>query len=152
MLQLAIKSITNAEIERLELLREGPSYTVDTLKELKRRFGPETTLHLLIGADAALSFEQWKDWRRIIEWAEPAVMPRPPFPREALIEEFRGRFEADRAAYWIDRIVNVPYMDLSATDVRRQLETGGDLDGLLDPIVTGYIREHRLYGASSVST
>lgn len=152
MLQLAIKDVPNAEIERLELQREGPSYTVDTLEELSRRFGPETQLHLLIGADAALSFERWKDWQRILELAEPAVMPRPPYPREALMGEFRKRFEADQASFWIDRILDVPYMDLSATDVRRQLKTGGDLDCLLDPAVIEYIREHHLYGTSSVST
>ncbi len=136
----------NAEIDTLELDRDGPSYTVDTLKIMRARFGEGSKLHLLIGADQALSFDKWRNWPRLLQLAEPAVMPRPPWPREKLIEEFKGRFDAAQVDDWIARIVEVPYMDISATDVRLQLECGGDLTDLLDPAVIEYIQQHHLYG------
>lgn len=145
MLRLAVRGIREAEIDTQELDRPGPSYTVDTLTALHARFGPDVHLFLLIGADAALDFERWKDWRRILELAEPAVMPRPPHPRKQLIEAFRAQDDLERAAYWIAHIVEVPYLDISATDVRSRLESGGDLAGLLDLAVIEYIRAHGLY-------
>ena len=115
---------------------------------MRERFDADRRLHLLIGADAALSFERWKDWRRILEFAEPAVMPRPPWPREALVQQFRARFDTDLADYWIEHLIDVPYLDASATEVRTRMDAGADLRGLVDDQVATYIREHRLYSQS----
>ena len=107
MLRLAIGDVEHAEIDTLELDRAGPSFTVDTLTIMRERFGADRRMHLLIGADAALSFERWKDWRRILQLAEPAVMPRPPWPPEALVQDFRARFDDEMAGFWIAHVIDV---------------------------------------------
>ncbi|MCH7601131.1 MAG: nicotinate (nicotinamide) nucleotide adenylyltransferase [Planctomycetes bacterium] len=149
MLHLVVDAIPHAEIDTLELDREGPSYTVDTLVVLRQRYGEDSNLHLLIGADHLLTFTQWKDWQRILKLAEPVVMPRPPWPREKLIEEIHQRFDSAMAAFWIDRLVDVPYLEVSATDVRDKITTNQDLIGTLDKRVIDYIRRHDLYAPDS---
>ncbi len=145
MLRLATRDVEHAEIDTLELDRAGPSFTVDTLTIMRERFGAERRLHRLIGADAAISFERWKDWRRILELAEPAVMPRPPWPREALEREFCASFDDELAEFWIAHLIDVPYLDASATEVRTRMDAGADLRGLVDDQVAEYIRKHNLY-------
>jgi nicotinate-nucleotide adenylyltransferase len=87
MLRRAVVDVPNAEICTIELERKGPSYTVDTLEELRRRLGEDVEMRLLIGGDQALEFHRWKDWKRIIELAEPVVMLRPPWNRETFREQ-----------------------------------------------------------------
>ncbi|MCZ6836775.1 MAG: nicotinate (nicotinamide) nucleotide adenylyltransferase [Planctomycetota bacterium] len=145
MLRLAIASIPNALIDELELHREGPSFTIDTLEALQNKYGPETKLHLLIGADAALSFEKWKDWQRILEMVEPIVMPRPPYDHATLIREFNSLFKPEQAAYWIAHIAEVPYLDVSASDIRQMLINGQDLSQFLLPEVAHYLKANELY-------
>ena len=72
----------DAQVSTIELDRPGPSYTVDTLEHLRKAVG-DTELRLLVGSDQAVSFQQWKDWPRILELASPVVMLRPPLDAEA---------------------------------------------------------------------
>lgn len=147
MLHLVVDAIPHAEIDTLELDREGPSYTVDTLVVLRQRYGEDSNLHLLIGADHLLTFTQWKDWQRILKLAELAVMPRPPWPREKLIEEIHQHFDAAMAEFWIAHIADVPYLEVSATDVRQRIANDQDLAGTLDMRVISYIDRHGLYSS-----
>lgn len=149
MLRLVVDAIPHAEIDTLELDREGSSYTVDTLETMRRRFGEPANLHLLIGADHVLTFTQWKDWRRILKLAEPVVMPRPPWPREKFIEEIYQRFDATMAEFWIAHLADVPYLNVSATDVRHKITMNQDLTGTLDKRVIDYIHRHGLYAPDS---
>ncbi len=145
MLRLVVDEIPHAEIDTLELDREGSSYTVDTLITMRRRHGEYASLFLLIGADHVLTFTQWKDWQRILKLAEPVVMPRPPWPREKLIEEIHQRNDTAMAEYWIAHLADVPYLNVSATDVRHKITTNQDLTGTLDRRVIDYIHRHGLY-------
>lgn len=149
MLRLAIGSMPGAEIDTLELDREGPSYTVDTLAALKDRFGPLAKLHLLIGADQALEFHRWKDWQQILEMATPAVMLRPPLAAVSFVQELSKRYEADEAEFWRSHLVTVPYLKISSTEVRRRINEGVDLSGLLDGRITDYIKTQDLYSAGT---
>lgn len=145
MLTLALAENPDAELCTIELERDGPSYTIDTLRELHARNGPSSELILLIGADQALNFHEWKDWRQIIELAEPAVMLRPPWNRQHFDSELHDRYDDDEAQWWLSRVVDVPMIDVNAADLRHRLAAGGSVDGQLDPAVVQYIREHRLY-------
>ncbi len=149
MLRLVVDEIHHAEIDTLELDREGSSYTVDTLVSLRRRYGEHANLYLLIGADHVLTFTQWKDWQRILKLAEPVVMPRPPWPREKLIEEIHQRYDAAMAEYWIAHLADVPFLNVSATDVRHKITTNQDLTGTLDMRVIDYIDQNGLYAPGS---
>lgn len=136
MLRLALRDQPRAQVLTDELDRAGdgrPSYTVDTLEGLRQRLGPHVRMRLLIGADQARQFEQWRDWRRVVELAEPVVMLRPPDTRESL------------SAEWRDRVVEVPVMDVSSTEIRRRVAAGESIDQWVPPAVLDYIRDRGLY-------
>ncbi|MHC4142823.1 MAG: nicotinate (nicotinamide) nucleotide adenylyltransferase [Planctomycetota bacterium] len=146
MLRLALARVPNAEISSIELERPGPSYTVDTLEALREQLDPESELHLLIGSDQALVFQQWKHWERILELATPAVMVRPPLDEATYRRRLGETYPPEQARRWLEWMADVPSMDVCATGLRRRLTEGEDVRGLLQPAVLAYIREHGLYG------
>ena len=78
MIQMAIRNIPGFKVLDLEILRAGPSYTVDTLEELIAKIGPGK-LRLILGEDALQGFFNWKDPQKIIEIAPPLVGARASF-------------------------------------------------------------------------
>ena len=145
MLRMAIASVANAEICTIELERPGPSFTVDTLDSLHEQHDADIQLRLLLGSDQVLEFVKWKDWRRILELATPAVLLRPPLDRSQFHTQVCKAHPPDLAECWLDWIVDTPKLDISATVLRDQLASNQGLDELLDPRVLEYIREHGLY-------
>jgi len=171
MLELAFAEIPEAaggralRIDALELEREGPSFSVDTLAALRSALGPEVALGWVLGSDALAGLERWHRWRDFADAAHLLVLERPGHPLPAtgavaeLVAERRvGTPEALRAApagsLWC---VGQRPVDVSATEVRRRLAgiaaAGGaevpredDPAGLLSPSVWAYIREEGLYG------
>lgn len=148
MLRLVVPDVPGAEICLLELEREGPSYTVETLRELRQRFGPATRMHLLLGSDAALSFPRWRQPQEILSLATPAVVLRPPETRESFGRSLRQMHDPVQADFWLRCLLDVPMVDVSATEVRRRLAAGEPVGDLLTPEVERYIRTKALYGAS----
>ena len=148
MLGLALKKIGGVEIRTLELERMGPSYTIDTVETLRSEFGDAADMRLLIGDDQAESFHRWKDWQRILELAEPLVMPRRHETAAAFSRALRATDadwnEADVGA-WMDRRLDLPCMTMCSSDTRNQLESGSDADEVLDADVLQYIRTQGLY-------
>ena len=145
MLRRALTNQPRATIVTDELDRAAnnePSYTVDTLQHLRDRLADTVTLRLLIGADQVRAFDRWHEPRRIIELAEPVVMLRPPETAESLLTAL-----PDDAArrFWGKRLVPVPQMDISATDIRRRIAAGASLDELVPADVARYIADHGLY-------
>jgi nicotinate-nucleotide adenylyltransferase len=149
MLALALSDVPHAEISTVELERPAPSFTVDTLEHFRKSFGKDADLRLLIGADQALHFHEWHNWRRILELASPAVMLRPPMDEAALRVELEKVYKRAEVERWMEWTVKVPSIDISSTELRSRLASGRDLEGLLDPVVTQYVRDNRLYAASS---
>ncbi len=145
MLELAVADVPGAQISTIELDRPGPSYMVDTLELLHGEVDDDTRFVLLIGSDQAMAFHDWKDWRRIIELATPAVMVRPPLDPAAFGRQLAEHYDPDEVERWLGYAVAVPQLDVDATTVRRRLASGGDVRGLLQPTVLAYVREHNLY-------
>ncbi|MEP5765053.1 MAG: nicotinate-nucleotide adenylyltransferase [Halieaceae bacterium] len=77
MVELAVASEPGLACDRRELGREGPSYTVDTLLELREELGPEQSLCLIVGTDAIIAIDSWHRWRELIELAHIVVVARP---------------------------------------------------------------------------
>lgn len=143
MLRLALGEREDAAICTWELDRSGPSYTYRTVEALADHLGPSATLRLLIGADMALIFDKWARPAVIERRAEPVVMIRPPHDQRSLLR----RLSADP---WASRLVEVPPIDISSTDLRRRLAEHGVEDpavrAALPAAVMEYIAAHRLYG------
>ena len=145
MLRLAIRAMPIAAISTVELDRGGPSYFVETLEALRAELGDGVNLHFLIGADQAVDFRRWKDCERILRLATPAVLLRPPWTRDRLLDALVGAHGEDEGRRWMDRVTTAPLLDVSATELRRTLAAGEEPIGALDAAVAAYVREHGLY-------
>lgn len=148
MLGLSIKGIDFAEIRTLELDREGPSYSVDTVSALRSEFDDSITLRLLIGDDQAVAFNRWKDWKTIIKLAEPVVLPRQWSTADAFAEALSANGSAwtdEEIQCWLDWRLDLPCMDMCSEEVREHLEAGEPVDDQVDPAVLEYIAAHGLY-------
>jgi nicotinate-nucleotide adenylyltransferase len=136
--QLALQHEPALIADDRELRRAGPSYTHDTLAELREEF-PDRPLVLLLGDDAANQFHTWHRWREIIELAHLVFVERPyepPAPAPELIAHLRGRraqsnadFSQQLAGLWLS--ANIPPLAISSTRVRRLLKAGRSVRGLV---------------------
>lgn len=138
MCALAFADLPQVLVDEREILREGASYTVETLRELRQE-NPESALFLIIGQDQALAFEQWKSWSDILEMATVCVAPRPG-------DESASSTLTDNHAL-SGHFVSLPLppMAISATDIRHRANAGLGLRGLVSEPVAGYIAQHHLY-------
>ena len=141
MLRLSAAGIEKAEVCDIELKREGRSYTVDTLGELKRLY-PDSELVLLMGTDMFLSFLSWREPEKIMELAALAVFCRGEKGETEKIDAQKRLLEGMGAKI---ELVSNPVNAISSTDLRRML-VFGCADPFLMPGVGDYIREKGLYG------
>lgn len=146
MLQSAVKDQPFAEVSALEFVRaarnKGPTYTIDTLIELREHLGPGPEFRLLIGGDMLRSFDTWRSPEQIIELAEPAVMVRPPDTPDSLLDGLPTGF--DRAE-WATRLVPLPQIDLSSTVIRERVREGKPITGMVLPAVEQVISREKLF-------
>lgn len=130
MLSLAIAETPAFGLERCELDRAGPSYTVHTLQEIRQR-EPQWDLVLLLGADAAIDLPAWRDAERIPQLARVVVFARPG--------------STVPSSKWISQVIEVPAIDISATEIRRRVSRGQSVRYWIPDAVAEYITRHRLY-------
>jgi nicotinate-nucleotide adenylyltransferase len=142
MARLAFEGIPGAVVDAREILRPGPTYTLDTLRELQQE-QPAVQLVLIVGADQALSLPRWHGFEAILATAIISVAnramstgPSGPFDPGMLASLPSGaRFEQ----------LQIQPMDTSATDIRARAARGEDLRGLVPAAVARYIDRHHLY-------
>jgi nicotinate-nucleotide adenylyltransferase len=128
MTELAVAGEPGLEVERLEVDRDGPSYTVDTLLALRARW-PEAALTLLVGADAAVELPGWRGAERIGELARIMVFTR-------------AGSEPPRSAF---PVVEIPAVEISSTDIRARVRAGRSIRYLVPEVVRDYIATRSLY-------
>ena len=131
MLQLAINDDSNFEASDIELKRDGISYTIDTLLEIKRLYS-NFEIVFIIGADNIVEMETWFKPEEILKTATVVAFNRPGFRP-------RGRYESKI------RMLEMPPVEISSTDIRGKIRSGGDVTGLLPTAVLDYIEKHSLY-------
>lgn len=115
----------------IELSMPRPSYTIDTLRVLSRRY-PRKRFKLIIGSDNWRIFEQWKDYQEILDNYGVIVYPRPGYPVPNLYEDGM-------------EVVDAPRSSLSSSFVRSAIARGKDMTCFLPPGVFDFIRENNLY-------
>lgn len=133
MVRAAIAGADGFEVDDLELRRGGPSWTVDTLRELAARL-PGSELFLLIGSDQYAEFDSWREPDEIGQLAKIAVLTRENGLRQAAGVH----------------TVRVTRIDVSSTDIRRRMAEGQPIRFLVPAAVEALIRLHGLYGAIPV--
>jgi nicotinate-nucleotide adenylyltransferase len=130
MLSLAVSGTQMFQVERTELERSGPSYTVHTLQELARReAGAE--LVLLLGADAAAELPAWHQAERIPQLARIVVFARPG--------------ASVPISPTITQVIEVPAVEIAATEIRRRVSRGQSIRYWVPDPVAEYVKRHRLY-------
>jgi nicotinate-nucleotide adenylyltransferase len=144
MVELAIADNERFAVDRLELDREGPSYTVDTLEALHERAradGRAADLTLLLSVDAFLGLPTWRDPHRVLELARLAVAPRDGYPSaDPAFMDAHLLALADRATF-----LDGPRLRMSASELRERAAAGRSLRYLVPDAVAAYIGDHGLY-------
>jgi nicotinate-nucleotide adenylyltransferase len=145
MVELAIGGNDRFAVDRLELDRAGPSYTVDTLEALRVRPGGTDDLTLILSSEAFLELPSWHEPERLLELARIAVAPREGYP-SADPAFVRARFPGGLGRH-VDRVVFLdgPRWRLSASDLRQRAAAGRSLRYLVPDAVVAYIDDHALY-------
>ncbi|NII10087.1 nicotinate-nucleotide adenylyltransferase [Oleiagrimonas sp. C23AA] len=133
LLRAALSGQDRLLLDERELGRDGPSYSIDTLAELRAEIGPQRPLILLLGADAFAGLASWHQWRRLFELAHIAVLTRPGGGSGALPGELAREVEPRRVAHGrqlaecaYGRVcgLSVTPIDISASEVRALLAAG----------------------------
>ena len=136
--RLAVGNETGLVVDDREVRRDGPSYTHDTLAELRAEF-PDASIVLLLGDDAANHFHEWVRWKDIIKLAHLVFVERPyepPAPAPELLAQLRGRRVFDIEALHAEpagcyMTASVPPLAISSTRVRGLLKAGRSVLGLM---------------------
>jgi nicotinate-nucleotide adenylyltransferase len=127
------------EVAEAELERPGPSYTVDTLRELHAR-APEDELTFIVGGDMALSLPSWREPDEILRVARLGVAERAAAARAEIAAALEPLSASDRVSFFA-----MPRLDVSSTDMRARVRAGRPIRWLVPDPVADYIGEHGLY-------
>lgn len=154
MLNLALARYPELRVDVREVRREGASFMVDTLSEIRLEEG-DTPILLMIGQDAVNVLDQWHEWRSLFELAHLVIMRRPESKHiysGALFEQIQPRLikdpgELKSSPAGLVLPLEVTQLAISSTEIRRQICAGLSPRFLLPDSVIDYIREHRLYSS-----
>jgi nicotinate-nucleotide adenylyltransferase len=137
MVRLAIEGEPRFVLDRSELERQGPSYTLDTVRAFAAA-QPEAQWFLIIGADQYAGLHTWRDWQSLLGLVTLAVANRPgPKLGFAPVDPEVLRFP--------HRVVPLPMLDISATEIRERIARALPVDSMVPPAVARYIDLHQLY-------
>ncbi len=155
MLQLAIANNTGFEFDGRELLRDGPSYSIDTLRSLRSELNAHDSLVLFIGSDAFSQFNTWHHWQDIISLCHIALVQRPGQAKpDGLNEELLSFLHDHYTENSLDLVreptglITMPAITplaISSTAIRAQLKNQQAARYLTPDCVLDYIAQHRLY-------
>jgi nicotinate-nucleotide adenylyltransferase len=141
MVELAIADNPRFQLSRVDVDRPGPSYSVDTVAALLAELGPAARLFFIIGADSLADLPTWHQPERLVALCEIIAVNRPGYPRFDL-----ARLEPaiPGARERIHRI-EVPGLDIAASDLRQRIAEGRPIRYLVPEAVRRYLEEHQLY-------
>lgn len=143
MAELAAEGRAGWSASFLEIKREGPSYTYDTLIEL--RASKRSQIFFITGADAFAEIATWSRYPAVLDLANFVVVSRPGITLDSLRERVPSAFDRSSTAQTRVILVEAHTPDVSSTDIRRRVRAGEPLSGLVPPAVADYIQAHRLY-------
>lgn len=131
LINLAIENNTNLKASNIEFKLPRPSYTIDTLTYLKEKY-PQHTFVLIMGSDNLATLHKWKNYQLLLEGYEILVYKR------------RGYEDNPYPKHQI-RMLDFPYLDISATFIRENIRKGVSMQFFLPESVWEYIHTNRLY-------
>jgi nicotinate-nucleotide adenylyltransferase len=135
---IATSSNPKFSVSRIEIERSGPTYTVETLQELKAQAGEEVELFFITGADAILEIFHWKDPEDVLSQAHFIAATRPGYP----IASFEKEAPTSHPKV---SVMDIPALAISSTDIRRRVANGEPIRYLVPEGVQTYIEKAKLY-------
>ena len=132
---LAVRDHPRLAVSRVELDRDGPSYTIDTVRAFQAACGPGVDVSWIVGADALAEFEMWRDHEALLDLCRFIGVLRPPHDVGAIPDWLRERVE----------FFEMTAIDLSSTDIRERVSSGRSIRYRTPDAVARYIRANGLY-------
>ncbi|MEA3454122.1 MAG: nicotinate-nucleotide adenylyltransferase [Candidatus Caldatribacteriota bacterium] len=123
------------EVSKVELDRPGPSYSIDTVKELLKKYEHGVKIFFITGADAFLEIDSWYKSEELIRLCQFVAATRPGYDLNKLDKKFKK----------IIRIMEIPALYISSTDIRRRIKEGRNIKYLVPQEVEEYICKKGLY-------
>src|SRR5262245_42356317 len=162
MLELATQGVPGFRVWPVELERQGPSYSIDTIRALRAEVGPSRRIAFVVGRDAFAEFDTWKEHAAIFALCDVVVMTRPPHHEALAMADIPV---AARQAFCYDpgsgsfhhesghRVIplSVVPLDISATDIRARLAAGHSIRFLVPAAVEAYLAATHLYRSTHAS-
>jgi nicotinate-nucleotide adenylyltransferase len=139
MAELAVAEDDRFTTSRIELDREGPSYTADTLEQL-RSDSPDDELFLILGGDQAAALASWHEPEKVLERATVAVFERVSWGRNAIMIKIGRLPGAERVRY-----LDMPLLQISSSAIRRRVREGEPIRYLVPEKVASFIETKELY-------
>jgi nicotinate-nucleotide adenylyltransferase len=163
MVQLAIAGNPHFSLSKVELDRQGKSYSVETVRHFRRLYGRQTDLYFMIGLDAFLEVNTWRQYAELFELCHFVVMTRPGFekkfsPKHLPVELAKDFCYDKRKAGYIHRSgygvfpKEITAFDISSTNIRGKIQKGYSVKYLLPPAVEEFIFRHKLYQAKDIES
>lgn len=156
MLRLAVKDLDGVEVDSREFDRAGTSYTIETLASFRKDYGKHVPIFCIIGVDAYLLLDEWREWQRLTEFANLIILERPGF-EDRLPKAQVQAWAQDKRQENLSKLSNsrsgslcrikLPQIDISATMIRNALYQNQAVEGLLPEAVIEYIKQNGLYKA-----
>jgi nicotinate-nucleotide adenylyltransferase len=140
---LAVHGDPRLAVSRAEVERPGPSYSVDTLRELRQRT-PGDELTMILGADQASRLPSWREPEAVLSLARMAVAEREGVERQSVLKGLDGLSGGERIAFF-----QMPRIDISSSLVRERAASGRPIRYLVPDKVADYVEARGLYGASA---
>ena len=138
---IATRKNPQFDVSRIEVEREGVTYTYDTLVELRSRLPESSELFFITGADAIMSLLRWKNVDQMMKLANFVAATRPGYD----YTELRESIAEDNTLVGNVSFFEVPGLAISSTDLRERIAAGKSITYMTPVTVANYIRTHRLY-------
>lgn len=142
MTALAVNSNTRFLLSNIEIERNGPSYTIDTVRALKKMLPEEAELFFIVGGDTLIDLEAWRDYKELLDSVCFVVFTRAGFDDRLIdnkIQLFTKNFNANIVK------ISIPLLEVSSTDIRERIRKGRTVKYLIHEDVENYIRKNKLY-------
>ena len=147
MVELAIADNPDFELSDIEIKRNGPSYTVDTIKEFRKFYSLEE-LFFIVGADSLVQFHTWKNFQQIFRLCTIIVAKRPD-TEEGLLNDYIRKFSNEFGARIL--VSQHKAMDYSSTEIRERIKKDMSIRYRTPKSVEDYIYQRNLYRSDSGS-
>ena len=156
MVELAVSGEPRLVCDTRELQRDGPSFTIDSLIELRGELGEDKSLGLIMGCDALLKLDSWHRWQDLLDWAHIVVIARPGWrlPEQGPVAQWLQNHAAGSGASITEKpagavlIKELRPLAISSTEIREMLAAGRSVRYLMPEPVLDYIEKQNLYQKS----